>query len=166
MEQALCEFLDRNPFHRPDSTGLNRVGYITNRSTVIYQRTHDFVEVPLKRFRPKRIKAYEIEGTETELAAIEKFFTGNVLNTFLMNRGLHAVALGPRSFFDNPIKLPILCSITESEWRLRWQMIPDVLQKFDVLQIFDETSRISRLITTFDKGTWSHTAGYTGGAPF
>jgi hypothetical protein len=68
MGQALCKFLDRNPFHRPDSSGLNRVGYSTERGTMIYQRDHNFVEVPLNVFRPKRIEAYEIEGSASELA--------------------------------------------------------------------------------------------------
>lgn len=162
MGQALCKFLDRNPFHKPDSSGLNRVGYSTRRGTMIYQRKYNFVEVPLKRLRPKRVEAYEIKGSGTELDAIETFFTGNVLNTFLMNRGLHALAQGPRDLFACPIKLPILRPITESEWMLRWQGLPSALQKLDIIQVFDATSRISWLIAALDRGSWSHTAMYSG----
>lgn len=129
---------------------------------MIYQRRHNFVEVPLKVLRPKRIEAYEIKGSASELAAIETFFTSNVLNTFLMNRGLHAVAHGPRDLFANPIKLPILSPITESEWTQRWQRLSNVLQKFDTIQVFDEASRISRFVAALDRGSWSHTAIYSG----
>ncbi len=162
MAQALCKFLDRNPFHRPDSSGLNRVGYSTKRGPMVYQRGHNFVEVPLLRLRPKRIEAYEIKGSGMELDAIEQFFTGNVLNTFLMNRGLHALAQGPRDLFASPIKLPILRPITESEWKLRWQELPNFLQKLDTIQVFDGTSRISRFLAAVDRGSWSHTAMYSG----
>lgn len=162
MEQAICKFLDRNPFHRPDSTGLNRVGYKTRRDTMIYQRRHNFVEVSLARLCPTKMEAYEITGSESELAAIETFFTRNVLNTFLMNRGLYAVAQGPRDLFATPIKLPILTPLTNSEWTQRWEMLPSVLQKFDIIQVFDGTSLISRLITLFDRGSWSHVGTYSG----
>lgn len=162
MGQALCKFLDRNPFHRPGPSGLNRVGYGTRRGTMIYQRKYNFVEVPLERLRPKRIEAYEIKGSETQLDAIETFFTGNVLNTFLMNRGLLAVAHGPRDLFDAPIQLPILRPITHAEWTRRWQELPDILQKLDTIQVFDGTSRNSRLIAAIDRGSWSHTAMYSG----
>jgi hypothetical protein len=162
MGQALCKFLDRNPFHKPDSSGMNRVGYSTERGTMIYQRGHNFAEVPLDVLRPKRIKAYEIKGSASELTAIETFFTGNVLNTVLMNRGLNALAHGPRSLFASPIQLPILTPITETEWTQRWQKLPDILQKLDTIQIFDESSRISRLIAAVDRGSWSHTALYSG----
>ena len=162
MGQAICYFLDRNPFHKPDSTGFNRVGYSTERETMIYQRDHKFIEIPLKKLHPKRLEAFEIKGSASELAAIETFFTGNVLNTFLMNRGLHAVAQGPRSLFANPIKLPILSPITDSEWVQRWQKLPNVLQKLDLVQVFDESSRISRLIAAVDRGSWSHSAMYSG----
>ena len=164
MGQALCYFLDRNPFHKPDSTGFNRVGYSTERETVIYRRNHGFVEIPMKRLRAKRLEAYEIKGSASELAAIETFFTGNVLNTVLMNRGLHAVAHGPRNLFTNPIKLPILSPITGSEWVQRWQKLPYVLQELDLVQVFDESSRISRIIAAIDRGNRRLTM-YEGCAP-
>ena len=129
---------------------------------MIYQRKHGFVEVPLKRLRPKRLEAYEIKGSGTQLDAIETFFTGNVLNTFLMNRGLRAVAQGPRDLFDSPIKLPILRPLMHEEWARRWQELPSILRKLDIIQVFDGTSPVSRLIAAVDRGTWSHTAGYSG----
>jgi Permuted papain-like amidase enzyme, YaeF/YiiX, C92 family len=129
---------------------------------MVYQRGHNFVEVPLLRLRPKRIEAYGIKGSGTELDAIEQFFTGNVLNTFLMNRGLYALAQGPRDLFASPVKLPILRPISESEWRLRWHELPNALQKLDTIQVFDGTSRISRFLAAVDRGSWSHTAMYSG----
>lgn len=129
---------------------------------MIYQRRHNFIEVPLNILRPKRIEAYEIKGTASEPAAIETFFTANVLNTILMNRGLHAVAHGPRQIFAKPIKLPIFSSITKEEWAQRWQTLPDVLQKLDLIEVFDASSRISRFIAASDRGSWSHCAMYSG----
>lgn len=163
MGKACC-FRDHDLWHKPDDTGMNKVGYITSRDTMIYQLRWHFVEVSVSRLRRKRVDVFELRCSEERKAQIEAFFTMNVLNPDpeLMERGLRALVQGPHDLFDNPLRLPKLSPITKAEHEKRWNELPQVLVAGDCIQIFDERSVISKAIAAVDHGSWSHTSIYTG----
>src|SRR6202041_910029 len=66
------------------------------------------------------------------------------------------------SFWQHPIKLPMLKPISKEEHEHRWVQGAALVQKGDLIFTFDTQSLISRVITYFDQGAWSHTGSYTG----
>jgi uncharacterized protein YycO len=66
------------------------------------------------------------------------------------------------SFWDSPIKIPILNSIAAEQHEANWTEMLPLLQKGDSIFTLDTKSTISRVITYFDQGAWSHVATYVG----
>jgi hypothetical protein len=66
------------------------------------------------------------------------------------------------AYFDNPIRLPKLKPISADEHRRRWAEMTVSIQRGDLVQVLDTSSRVSRLIAKIDLGTWSHSARYIG----
>ncbi len=161
MGKACC-FRDYDLWHRPDESGMNKVGYITSRNTVVYQVRLHFVEVPLRRLRRKRLDTFELKCSEERKAQVEAFFTMNVLNPGLMERGFSALTQGPHDFFDSPVRLPKLLPVSRAEHQERWDQLPQVLVAGDLVQVFNEKSLVSKVIAVLDHGSWSHSAMYTG----
>jgi Permuted papain-like amidase enzyme, YaeF/YiiX, C92 family len=158
----LCAFRDRDPWFKPDSTGLNKTGYVTANDIVVYPVRRHFVAEPLqrleKRVRGRRLMMSRRECHQETAQRVDSYFTENVMNPALMNRGMREL-LGPDlGYFDHPIRLPILSPITNDEYEKRWAQLVDQIQPGDTLLVIDEKSRLSRLVAKVDMGTWSHTA--------
>jgi hypothetical protein len=159
---TICCFLDSDRSHPPDSTGLNKVGYITSDECVIFPFRKQFKSVPLQRFRAETLELCQMAISAERMHQIDLFFRSNVLNPVLIRRAFNTITRGELDFFDDPIKLPRLDPITSSEHRDRWERAMALVQFGDLLQIFDESSVVSRLIAKVDRGCWSHSASYGG----
>lgn len=158
----ICCFLDRDLWHQPDCTGMNKCGYVTKRETVVHPRRWGFTETSLKDLRRLRMKIYEYSCTVELSAQVESFFSQNVLNPTLMNRGFAALLSHNHDFFTYPIRLPKLTLLDLSDFEQRWGELLSLLQAGDVVQIFNSSSILSRMIATVEQGCWSHSAIYTG----
>jgi len=156
-------FRDFDPWFKPDWTGFNKIGYLTSYGTVIYPMWRHLREQPFEKMhrlkhqlRPRILQAQQD-------ANIETFFTKNQRKLNLFDMGMRKLVLSDDlSFFDNPIRLPILQPISDAEHEFRWIQFLDRLQPFDTISLIDAQSHISRAIAKFDQGTWSHTGIYLG----
>lgn len=162
----LCAFRDRDPWFKPDSTGFNKVGYVTANENVVYPVRRHFVSEPLRRLerrvRGRRLKMSRRECPQETAQMVDVFFTENVMNPGLMNRGMNELMSADLAYFDHPIRLPILLPITSDEYEKRWAQLLEQIRPGDTLRILDEKSRLSRLIAKVDMGTWSHVASCFG----
>jgi hypothetical protein len=146
---------------RPDSTGFNRVGYLSKRGVVVYDRWRTVRQVPFEqiRKRPHIIKESTNSFDDTK---IETFFLDNHPSIDLFRQGCEAILQNVPEFFVFPVKLPILSPISASERERRWSTLLSVLQSGDLITTFDTRSRMSRLISLLDSSPWSHIGTYAG----
>jgi hypothetical protein len=162
----LCTFLDRDPWFKRDSTGHNKVGYLTADDMVIYPKRRHFVAVPLKTLlrsmRGKELQVFQKQCPAISEKNIERFFTENVLNPALMSLGNHKLSTNDFAFFEHPVLLPRLRPIDADEHKRRWEQLWLSIREGDLVQVIDESSTLSRLIAKVDMGTWSHSARYAG----
>ncbi len=162
----LCTFRDRDIWFKPDSTGHNKVGYMTADDLVIYPvRSHFVFEDAhrlVKRVRRRELKVLQLRWPVDKEKQVDRFFTENVPNLNLLTRGIKEVGTGNVEYFENPLKLPRLNPITPDEHETRWVGLLADIRPGDLVQVFDQGNRLSRLISQFDVGTWSHTAMYCG----
>ena len=157
-----CCFLDSDRLHPKDSTGFNKVGYITSSGMVIFPFRRRFVSKPLQEFKGIPLELNIMAISDERMQQVDLFFRGNVLNPTLMGRAFNAICRGALDFFDDPIKLPMLNPITHAERLQRWEKALSVIEIGDLVQIVDQRSMVSRFIAKIDRGCWSHTAGYVG----
>jgi hypothetical protein len=163
----LCTFLDRDPWHKPDKTGCNKLGYLSKKDTVVYPIRRHFVEVPLGKV-VKRMRASNALTTlrkhcpEESEESIDSFFTDNVLNPRLMRLGINNLIASDFTYFEQPLHLPKLQPINAEEHKKRWLQLTSCIRRGDLVQVLDESSLVSRLIARVDVGTWSHSARYVG----
>jgi hypothetical protein len=164
-EPRMVTFRDSDPWYKADETGMNKVGYITCRQTVIHPLRRRVVETPIRKvLKKRRCTLFTIDSAYSKyLANIETFFTQNRPSVGLFFMGQDAIVRGEFSFFDDPVRLPILRPILPSEREVRWEQFVSQLRPADIVAVFDTQSLMSKLITHLDQGTWSHTALYVGG---
>jgi hypothetical protein len=148
-------------WHRPDETGLSKTGYVTATEVVIHPRRSRIARTPLKTI-VKRPHRFIDMPNHPHSAQIEEFFTTNVMNNKLYVRALLEIGNVNSTFWNKPIKVPILTPITAEEHEARWNRMVKLLQKGDGIFTFDTKSPSSRVITYLDQGTWSHIATYAG----
>jgi hypothetical protein len=156
--------LDR-VWYRVDETRFNKVGYITRKDTVIHPRwNRGLTETPLSRVKRHLHRlSQRLARTQTEVDNIEAFFTQNTLSVELFNSGFQAIiSASDLSFFENPVRIPILDDISPQEFERRWETFSLTLRRADIIFVLDTKSLISRLIARFDHGTWGHVGTYTG----
>lgn len=161
----LVAFRDRDRIWRhADSTGFNKVGYVTRQDTVIHPFWHNgLTETPLNKIkaRPHTILGLTIP-TPQDLKNVEVFFTQNFKSIELFNAGLYCLTqTSDLSFFQNPIKLPLLPPISQKVFEDRWLKLRSILRPADMIAVFEPDSLLSRLIARFDHGTWSHVGLYS-----
>jgi hypothetical protein len=149
-----------DPWHPPDETGFSKWGYVTATEMVIHPRRSRIARAPLNQIvkRPHRFMILN----HPQSSQIEEFFTSNVINNKLYVRALLEMGNANSTFWNNPIKLPVLTPITPEEHEARWNRMVGLLQKGDGIFTFDTSSCISRVITHLDQGTWSHVATHSG----
>jgi hypothetical protein len=156
-------FRDFDPWFKPDRTNFNKVGYITKYGTVIYPMWRHVRERRIERIQRHRHTILERSLTPDQERNVETFFTKNQRKLNLFDMGMRKLALSADlSFFENPIRLPLLEPISDAEHKRRWAQFLNHLQPFDNVALIDTQSKISRAIAKFDQGTWSHTAMYLG----
>ena len=152
-------------WHHVDETGFNKIGYITQRGTVVHPRwNRGLTESPADRIRrlPHGLFQVALPSRAVE-DRIEKFFTMNVSSIELFSCGITLLGRGDSlSFFDSPVRVPILEPISREEFEWRWAVFRSILQPADTIAVIDRESLVSRLIARIDHGTWSHVGGYSG----
>jgi hypothetical protein len=156
-------FRDFDPCYRVDATGYNKIGYVCNDRTVVYPRFCGITKSDLKQIAKKKhrliympFEQYHVKtGFRNNVGNIELFYIG-------INAIKNAIINNDYSYFDNPIKLPLLSQISSEEFKFRWDQLSNLLLPGDILMTFDSRSVISRVIAMVDHGTWSHSALYIG----
>jgi hypothetical protein len=149
-----------DPWHMPDETGLSKTGYVTAAGMVIHPRRSRIARTPLTKIlkRPHRL----INVPHPYSAQIEEFFMSNVINNKLYVKALVEMGNVNSTFWNNPIKVPMLTPVTAEEHEARWNRMLGLLQKGDAILTFDAKSLSSRVIAYLDQGTWSHIGMYSG----
>jgi uncharacterized protein YycO len=150
------------PWAKVSWTAHNKIGYLTATEVVIYPVRRNIRTVKLERI--KRHTKLILPPDYPSSANIEIFYTQNVPNLSLFYHGVNSLKGEEKyaHYFDNPIKLPILDPIDHDEWNRRWEKFVSLLLPGDSIQLTDTSSLISRLITKYDQGSWSHSATYIG----
>lgn len=163
----VCTFRDGDPWFKVDSTGHNKIGYLTTDKLVVYPVRRHFVIMPAeeleKKVRGKHLTVLQYRWPEDKVRNVDEHFTQNILNPHLMFRGMKELSAGNYAYFNRPIRLPKLQPIEHDEHTRRWSQLMECIQPGDTVQVLDQKSLLSRLIARVDQGTWSHTAGYIGG---
>jgi hypothetical protein len=152
-------------WYRVDETGFNKVGYLTRRNSVIYPRwNRGLVERPLRRVeRYPHALFGRVAETLAQADNVEAFFTQNLPSIELFNLGMQALAnRSDLSFFESPIRIPVLDDINSAEFERRWELLSSTVRAGDIVAVLDTRSVISKLIARFDHGTWNHVGTYSG----
>lgn len=156
-------FRDSDPWFKPDATGFNKMGLVTNSKTVIYPVWRHLRKRRLDQITTRRHHLVERKLPPRRENEVATFFARNHSNFNLFELGMkHLVLSKDLSFFDNPIRLPVLEPLSPAEHEKRWLEFRHNLEPFDCISVIDANSWISRSIARLDQGTWSHTAMYFG----
>jgi hypothetical protein len=151
------------PIHgtRLTRRGFNGTGYVTNSGVVIHPRRSRIARSSIEAITRKKHRLFDI-SKHPRAAEIETLFTKNVINNTLYVATILEIADANSAFWDHPIKIPILSPISAEEHEARWVESNRVIRKGDLIFTLDTKSVVSRVITYFDQGAWSHTAMYVG----
>lgn len=158
---AFVFFKDWDRSHKASAGGHNKFGFLTGDGVLIYPFRRRTRIIQYERF-PKTPHRWVPVNLEAHEKNVTTFFTGNVQSADLFHLGVKAVASREWSFFDDPVKLPLLKPISSEEFESRWLQLIDTVAVGDLIFTFDSSSWISRLIAYGDCGTWSHVASYVG----
>jgi hypothetical protein len=150
-----------DPWHTTDETGFNKTGFVTERGIVFHPRRSRIAKTPIEAITRKPHRFIEIQN-HSRAQQIETFFSENLINTRLYVQAIREIANANSSFWDNPVKAPILRAITPAEYEVRWSRMLGSLQSGDMIFTLDAKSFGSRLIAYLDQSTWSHVGTYTG----
>ena len=150
-----------DPWHASDSSWFNGTGYVTGAGVVIYPRRSRIARTTIAAITRRRHQLTDLSNYP-HAAQIEAFFTSNVINNTLYVAAMQEIGNPASPFWDYPIKIPILNPISAEEHEARWVEGIRALEVGDAVFTMDTKSMISRAITYFDQGTWSHTATYVG----
>lgn len=157
----LITFADNDRTQKADSTGFNKIGYITQSQQVIFPWRNRLIKKPLsviEKTPHKRFPVPEVFGADN----VEKFFVENFQTLDLFNLGLSSILQTDVAYFALPIKLPRLEPIDKQSRYNRWIALKSLASKGDLLFTFDTASLFSKIISLVDSGPWSHCAIYTG----
>lgn len=154
-------FREFDLLRRPDRSGFNRVGYLSKRGAVVYDRWRTVRQVPFEKIR-KRPHMVTRSTNSFDDNNIETFFLDNYPSVDLFRQGCEAILQNVPEFFASPVKFPILAPISVVEHERRWGMLQSILEPGDMITTFDTGSRMSRLISLLDDSPWSHVATHRG----
>lgn len=146
-----------------DSSGFNKMCYVTLKGTVLFYKKNKLIEVSkieIKKFSNKELTIPLVDGMSRE--KIEIFFTENYENVDLFLSGIFALVKGHFSYFENPIRMPVLKPILKKDQEKKWSELIEIARPGDLLFTFNSSSRVSKLISWVDDCPWSHSAIYTG----
>jgi len=149
------------PFYDVNWSEYNKTGYVSEDGLVIYPFGRGLRNEKFEEIRKKKHTLVPLSFM-SNLEGIETFFTKNRPNVNLFFQGLHALGRRDDSFFESPIRLPILPPLSDFEFEKRWEQLLMLLRPADQIMIIDTASLISKAIAAIDHGTWSHVGGYVG----
>lgn len=154
-------FADNDCSRKADSTGFNKIGYITESQQVIFPWRNRLIKKPLSVIEKTPHKRFPLpEGFGND--NVEKFFVENFQTLDLFNLGLSSILRNDVAYFALPIKLPRLEPIDKQSRYNRWIALKSLASTGDLLFTFDTASLFSKIISLVDSGPWSHCALYTG----
>ncbi len=149
------------PLYDVNSSEYNNAGYVSDAGWVIYAFRYSLRKERLETVQKKKHTLVPLSFM-SNLENIETFFTQNRPNADLFFQGLHALGRRDNSFFESPIKLPMLQPIGADEYEKRWEQFLLLVRPTDQIMIIDTSSLLSRTIASIDHGVWSHVGGYVG----
>ncbi len=158
---TLVTFRDRDPWYRPDATGHNKCGYIDQKGSVTYPRFLGVVTKPLHAINKYPYRLIQVESP-IDPSSLDFFIEHNRFTPNLFQRFMLALYEHDSVFFSEPVKLPILKTISEVEYEAKWDYLLQSIRPCDIVCTFDSTSLISKAIVSIENGVWSHTAQYVG----
>src|ERR1700730_1385812 len=163
---ALITFRDFDPWYKypwcnPGWLEHNKIGYATDGGDIIYPLRCGLHKAKFASIRRRNHIIIPLPSISCQ-ENIERFFTQNRPNVDLFFRGLTAITERDEEFFDNPIRLPLLETISDEEFNRKWQKFLTLLEVADLIMLIDTTSIVSKAIAAIDHGVWSHIATYTG----
>lgn len=142
--------------------GANQTGVLLQHSRVLFCRNNRMINVPYKKIAPY-IKVIVAHENKDLLPAIARYFEANKKNHYLFILGLEALKSNKHEKIINATVLPILKPFPSSkQYEDRWLDVISKAEKGDLIFTFNTRSLISRIISKFEKGLWSHTAIYCG----
>jgi hypothetical protein len=160
---TLMMFYEFAPGQKAGQQGFNKAGYVTNDGFVLYAGQWRVKRRSFEKLKNRRHGLLKLpQEYDTHAGNIETFFTRNKLDWYLFNMGMEALRDKKFSFFDSPIKRPILHPLTAEEFETRWTGFLAHLQRGDLITTLDTQSILSRMIAAADHGVWSHIGMCTG----
>ena len=157
----LITFADNDRSQKTDSTGFNKIGYITQSQQVIFPWRNRLIKKPLSVIEKNPHKRYPVPEV-LEKDNVEKFFVENFQTLDLFNLGMSSILRNDVAYFALPIKLPRLEPIDKQSRDDCWIALKSLASEGDLLFTFDTASLFSQIISLVDGGPWSHCALYTG----
>ena len=144
-----------------ETTKLNKIGFITKSSDVIF---------PLRNHLARKRLSYILKFSHKFLPLppgfdrdnVKIFFLENYQTPDLFNVGLSSIVRNDVDYFSRPIKLPIFEPIDNQTRNNRWLALKSMATKGDLLFTYDNNSIVSKIISFVDRGPWSHSAVCTG----
>jgi hypothetical protein len=157
-QPCLIMFRDRDPWHRVDDTGFNKVGYISQSGSVFHlQGPRRFTSSHGGKIEAGP-HAYLVLPQQLELTRVDAYFSKNFPDRDLFRLGINALMKPDAKCFDHPVKLPIVDQIDEAERRRRCEQLIGKASCGDLLLTTDLSSPVSRFIAWMTNGPWSHAA--------
>jgi len=157
----LILFRDHDSRCKVDETGFNKIGYVTRNDYVIYPYNNRIVRKSFHKFARNNNVVVSLD-CHPNAESIETFFTSNVINFYMYHSALNNIRENNTTFWDNPIKVPILLPISDVIHESRWWKLLPLLQNGDLIFTIDSRSFASRMIAFLDQGAWSHVGLYVG----
>jgi len=122
---ALVMFRDwdlryKPPLYDVNWSEYNKTGYVSDAGWVVYPFGYSLRKERLETIQKKKHTLVPLSFM-SNLENIETFFTQNRPNADLFFQGLQALGRRDNSFFDSPIKLPMLQPIHADEFEKRWE---------------------------------------------
>ncbi|HTO66851.1 MAG TPA: hypothetical protein VMM15_37010, partial [Bradyrhizobium sp.] len=163
---ALMMFRDWDLWYKPPRYSVgwceyNKTGYVSDAGWVVYPFWRSLRKAPFEAIRKRKHTLVPLSFM-TNLESIEAFFSQNRANASLFFQGLNALAKHDDTFFEPPVRLPILQPISREEFERSWEQLLLLVRPTDQIMVIDTNSFISRAIAAVDQGVWSHVAGYVG----
>jgi hypothetical protein len=163
---ALVMFRDWDLWYKPPRFSVgwheyNKTGYVSDAGWVVYPFWRGLRKA---RFEANRKKEHTLVPLSfmSNLENIEVFFAQNRANADLFFQGLNALGRRDNTFFESPVRLPILQPVSRDEFEQRWEQLLLLVRPTDLIMVIDTSSFISRAIAAVDQGVWSHVGGYVG----
>jgi len=160
----LIFFYDEFSNYPPSNeTGYNQTGIFISESEILCRRKRRVYSVFYDELIGREVVISKIKNKEASPKII-RFFKKTRSNYRLFQCGLNALQFENYRLFDSENIMPIFKKYESvEEYNGEWSRIIPFMKKGDLINIYQSTNFISKLIAKIDDGSWSHSAMYMGG---